>query len=311
MRAKTLLHGLVPLTLLCAACGSDITDGQSSTGGTSGAGDGGHPSTGGQDTQTGGQAIGGTESGGSSSGGSELGGSDSGGTDSGGTGGTSDSCGLQSTEAMLPTAARSATFSGTDAEYSELYNQLCVTAADCVAPCTERGGTAEFCAAHMCVDSADDYCLPPTKWRSVDYALEESESNLEAAESSLDAGTVGFQDRLILEGFGFDIPAEATIFGVTALVRRSYESTEPVVDYSVRLVRDGQEVGTDLKSDDAWPDMLEEAEYGGEAELWGEEWSPEQVNSAGFGLAIGALPLTGGRAYVDVAWLTVHYEVCE
>ena len=299
------------LALLGAACGSEMSDGQSSSGGTSGAGDGGQPSTGGQNTQAGGQGSGGTESGGSSGGGSELGGSDSGGSDSGGTGGTSDSCGVQSTEAMPPGAARSATFSGTDSQYSELYYQLCVTPADCVAPCSERGGTAEFCAAHVCVDSTDDYCLPPTKWRTVENALEESESYLEAAESSLDAGTVDFQDRLILEDFGFDIPAEATIVGVTARVRRSQDSPDPVVDYAVRLVRDGQEVGTDLKRDDAWPALLEEAEYGGEAELWGEEWSPEQVNSAGFGFAIGALPLAGGRAYVDVAWLIVHYQVCE
>jgi hypothetical protein len=212
---------------------------------------------------------------------------------------------------MLPGAARSLTFSGTDSQYSELYNQLCVTKDDCVAPCTERGGTEEFCDAHICVDSTDDYCLPPTKWRSVTNALEESESILDAAESSLDGGTQGFQDRLALEDFGFDIPAEATIVGITALVRRSQESSEAVTDYSVRLVLDGQEVGTDLKGDDVWPGTLEEAEYGGEAELWGEEWSREQIMSAGFGIAIGALPLAPGRAYIDVVRLIVHYEACD
>jgi hypothetical protein len=276
--------------------------GQSPVGGAPGGG--GDASTGGQNPQTGGQGSGG--------GGTASGGSSSGGGDSGGTGGQIGSCVVQSTGAMLPTAARSATFSGTDSQYSELYNQLCVTKADCVAPCTERGGSEEFCAAHVCIDSTDDYCLPPTKWRSVTNALQEGESQTDAAESSLDASTVGFQDRLILEDFGFVIPAEAMIVGVTALVRRAYSSSEPVVDYSVRLVTGGEEVGTDLKRNDVWSEeTLEEAEYGGEAELWGVEWSPEQVMSEGFGVAIGALPLAGGRAYIDVVRLSVHYEVCE
>lgn len=207
--------------------------------------------------------------------------------------------------------ARSATFSGTDAEYSELYEQPCVTPVDCVAPCTERGGNAEFCAAHVCVDSTDDYCLPPTKWRSVSEALEASDSESYAAETSLDPSTEAFQDRLVLESFGFDLPSDAAIVGVTALVRRSGDSAEPVVDYSVRLVFEGEEVGADLKRNESWPEMLEEAEYGGETELWGQNWTREQVMSETFGVAFGALPLTGGRAYVDVARLIIHYEVCE
>jgi hypothetical protein len=211
---------------------------------------------------------------------------------------------------MLPGSARSATFSGSDDEYSELYEQPCVTEADCVAPCTERGGSAEFCAAHVCIDSTDDYCLPPTKWRSVSDALQEGETEADAAESSLDPSTDGFQDRLILEKFGFDIPVDATIVGLSAFVRRSASSSEPVVDYSVRLVVDGAEVGSDRKRDEAWPETFEEAEYGGETELWGEEWTPEQIMSDSFGVAIGALPAAGGRAYIDVVRLVVHYEVC-
>lgn len=307
------------LALVGVACGSvegpsnggsgggSSTGGAQSGGGSSTGGQGGGPSSGGGSATSGGNTSGGGASGGSTSGG----GSESGGASSGGTGGQTDPC-LQSTEAMLPTVARSATFSGTDSEYSELYNQLCVTKDDCIAPCDERGGTEEFCAAHVCVDSTDDYCLPPTKWRSVTNALQEGEGQIDAAESSLDAGTVGFQDRLILEDFGFSVPNEATIVGVTALARRAYSSSEPVVDYSVRLVLDGEEVGADLKRSDAWPEeVLAEDVYGGEAELWGEEWSPEQVNSATFGIAIGALPADGGRAYIDVVRLVVHYDVCE
>jgi hypothetical protein len=306
------------LVLVCLACGStegtqdlNVGSGGSSAGGTQG--DGGDASTGGQAAESGGQASGGagTATGGSATGGDEAGGSGGGGAGSGGTGGQTDPC-TQSTEPMLPGSARSATFSGTDSEYSELYEQPCVTKDDCVAPCTERGGTEEFCAAHVCVDSTDDYCLPPTKWRSVTNALQEGTSQTDAAESSLDAGTVGFQDRLVLEDFGFSIPAEAIIVGVTALVRRAYSSSEPVVDYSVRLVTGGEEVGTDLKSNEAWSEeTLAEAEYGGAAELWGAEWSPEQVMSESFGIAIGALPLSGGRAYIDVVRLIVHYQVCE
>src|SRR5688572_30727900 len=132
------------LALVGVACGSvegpsnggsgggSSTGGAQSGGGSSTGGQGGGPSSGGGSATSGGNSSGGGASGGSTSGG----GSESGGASSGGTGGQTDPC-LQSTEAMLPTVARSATFSGTDSEYSELYNQLCVTKDDCIAPCDE------------------------------------------------------------------------------------------------------------------------------------------------------------------------------
>lgn len=269
-------------------------------GGSDGAGSGGADQDGsGGGTGGLGQAVGGADSAGS-------GGHDGVGGSAEGTGGGA-ACGVTR---MAPRGARSASFAGTDQDYSRLYELACSVNSDCVAPCTDLGGSAWFCDAHVCIDSEPDYCLPPTKWRSVEQALVPSDSIDYAAVTSLGTSNGPMQDRLILEDFHFNVPDSSRILGIEVEVRRAGDDYTTVIDYAVQLVKGGEEVGNDYGTTDSWSPELESVFYGGPGDLWGEAWTPTDINDAQFGVAIGALPDGGGRAYIDIAYITVHTD-CE
>lgn len=62
-----------------------------------------------------------------------------------------------------------------------------------------------------------------------------------------------------------------------------------VYDHRVRIIKNGAIGTTDKATADAWPlgsDIY--ATYGGSSDLWGETWTPSDVNSANFGVAISA-----------------------
>lgn len=214
---------------------------------------------------------------------------------------------------FLANAARSAGFAGTDSQYSELYDQLCVQASDCVAPCLERGGTDAFCATHVCIDSTDDYCLPPTKWRNLEGALSPGTTTSDAAETSLSLSNGEEHDLLLLSDFGFEIPESAEIVGIQVSIRKARGQTDVVSDYAVQLLKAGEVVSEDLGTDDQWSTELADVQYGSMSDLWGESWLPAEINDPEFGVAIGALPgQSSGRAYVDAASVTIYYQLlCE
>jgi hypothetical protein len=317
----------VPLVLIMAvgffaACGS--------SGDEDGPSDDDIPATGGR--SNGGSFSGGSSSGGSSSG-AGAGGRGSGGADPSGTGGAetanggsgdggeagagtggspSGECAF-STEPTGATVARSAGFAGTDEQYAALYDEPCTESSDCVAPCVSSGGTEEFCSGSECIHSSTDYCLPPTKWRLLSGALQESAGIESAAVTSLSYDDGSDHDRLILEKFLFEIPETATIHGIAVQVRHGAEGPNEARDQVVRLLKDGGVGQTDRSKLDVWSMELTEVDYGGALDSWGESWTPEAINADGFGVAIAALPVDGGgRAYVDFVSVVVHYSApCE
>jgi hypothetical protein len=46
-------------------------------------------------------------------------------------------------------------------------------------------------------------------------------------------------------------------------------------------------------------------------DLWGESWTPEEINDPKFGVAIAALrgEYGAGSAYLDVVYVQVHYTL--
>lgn len=218
---------------------------------------------------------------------------------------------MHSSGPKAPASARSHGFSGTDEQYAELYDAPCTVAADCTAPCTERGGSEEFCVDSICIDSEPDYCLPPTKWRGVSGALAEGASIDDAAVTSLSTSNGTEHDRLVVDDFGFEIPEGATIEGITAVIRHAGGGPTECSDQRVRIVKGAAISEEPREKQGYWPVDLTNETYGGQTDLWGETWTPADINSAEFGLAIAALPGDyGGRAYVDIAYLEVHYSLC-
>jgi hypothetical protein len=121
-----------------------------------------------------------------------------------------------------------------------------------------------------------------------------------------------YRDTLLLSDFQFEIPAEATaILGIGTSIVRLADSVGAVADYEVRMVSEGEAVGLDRAQSTTWDTTFVAASYGGDADLWGAEWTAEKVNASGFGIALTPMYLSSGgnsRAYVDFVEITIHYE---
>ncbi len=117
-------------------------------------------------------------------------------------------------------------------------------------------------------------------------------------------------------GYGFNIPAGATISGIT--VGPWVNSTFTFTDYAMQLVKGGVIQATNLATGantfpnggGAMAPSPTQLIYGGSTNLWGGAWTPADINSANFGAAFaaqrGAFPSTQ-TAGVDYMPITVYY----
>ncbi|MCT4562066.1 MAG: hypothetical protein N4A41_11895 [Crocinitomicaceae bacterium] len=122
--------------------------------------------------------------------------------------------------------------------------------------------------------------------------------------------------------FGFSIPADATIKGVTAQIEKSQLSLtallgiQSVVDNAVRLVKSGVATGNNKAAAGNWAYTDATTTYGSSSDLWGLTLTPSDVNNSNFGVAISST-MTGifaivnvlPVAYVDQVTMSVTYEV--
>ncbi|BCB25402.1 hypothetical protein SKTS_02880 [Sulfurimicrobium lacus] len=111
-------------------------------------------------------------------------------------------------------------------------------------------------------------------------------------------------------GYGFTIPAGATINGVTVNVERM-ATNSGIQDAAMRLVRAGTIQSTDRSTTTAYPTTSAYEAHGGAADLWGGSWTVADINNANFGAAMAAAKpgSTGGArtASVDHIEITVTY----
>jgi hypothetical protein len=239
----------------------------------------------------------------------------SGGVDQGGAGGEPDDCTGGPTEGetrRYGQRAASSGWSGTDNAYAELYDVPCASVDDCLDPCAMRGGTGEMCAASICVDSTSDYCLPATVWHNLGALRSEGTDQADGAELVLVFDP--YQDYLLVDDFKLEVPADAQILGITVTIRRAGGSSMEAVDGAVRLIKGGVIGASDRSMPTPWPGPeYVNADYGGARDLWGQTWTPADVNAANFGVALSAIytdTAGNGRAYVDIVYVTIHYQAC-
>lgn len=109
-------------------------------------------------------------------------------------------------------------------------------------------------------------------------------------------------------GFGFAIPSGHAIFGIQALLEWRGAGTAGARENRLRIVKAGS-IGSstahDGSSDLPGSDAVEA--FGGYGDLWGETWTPADVNDSGFGLAVScrAPIIFSGTAEVDQVRLAV------
>lgn len=112
---------------------------------------------------------------------------------------------------------------------------------------------------------------------------------------------------LKVTNFGFTIPADATITGITASVERSSTVLNGTHDNSVRLVKGGVISGNDKASATLWPTSDATATYGSSTDLWGLTLTPSDVNASTFGMVIDAVADLASTLQIDYVSLTVDY----
>lgn len=119
---------------------------------------------------------------------------------------------------------------------------------------------------------------------------------------------------LLLTGFGFAIPIDATINDILVEIKRRVSSAGNVGaarDEFLYLLKGGAFVGGNHKGTaTAWPVSAAYASYGGPTDLWGLTWTPEEINSTGFGVTFGAYFVPSGVATnveIDTVRITVYF----
>jgi MSHA biogenesis protein MshQ len=137
-------------------------------------------------------------------------------------------------------------------------------------------------------------------------------SDASYATASVDGTTTRF---LQCTGYGFAIPASATINGITVNVTRRSNSTANggSDDAAMRLVKAGVIGATDASTATVYTtaDVIEA--HGGATYLWGTTWTPADINAANFGAAFAATKASAsGAAHtisVDYIQISVDYTV--
>jgi hypothetical protein len=112
---------------------------------------------------------------------------------------------------------------------------------------------------------------------------------------------------LKVTNFGFTIPLDATITGVTVNVERSTTTLNATHDNSVRLVKNGDVSGDNKATVTQWPTSDAITSYGSSTDLWGLSLTPADINSSDFGVVISAVADLLGTAQIDHVTITIDY----
>ena len=120
----------------------------------------------------------------------------------------------------------------------------------------------------------------------------------------------GQSANLDVTGFGFTIPANATIMGIQASIERAASNSSSIEDIDVFLLKAGAPSGNDKASTTDWTTSDSTRDYGDSGDLWGTTWTQAQVNASNFGVRLRARNLTTSSrtASVDHVEITVWYQ---
>src|SRR5262249_34950216 len=106
--------------------------------------------------------------------------------------------------------------------------------------------------------------------------------------------------NLLLTGFNFSVPQNATILGIQASITRYWNPTLATsgTDRYIRIVNLGGTGVENKATATPWPTSAAAAVYGSSSDLWSETWTPTIINAQNFGIAIAAT-ITSPFPYVE------------
>jgi len=127
--------------------------------------------------------------------------------------------------------------------------------------------------------------------------------------------TTSTTENLQGTNYGFSIPADAIISGITVSIKRLSSLNilgVSIYDVDLKLLKNGTVAGNSNASAMGWPMIMDIATYGGTSDLWGTTWTASEINNANFGvsLSVGNPSFLIPRvATVDYIQISVTYTV--
>ncbi len=129
------------------------------------------------------------------------------------------------------------------------------------------------------------------------------------ATATLTVPANGTTNYLKASNYGFNIPSNATITGITVVINRDNAASTLTTDNTVRLLdASGAMTGTNFAGATglAWNQgTLATATYGGAANLWGATWTPAIINNSNFGVQISATSTSGTPRVLNVDFMRI------
>lgn len=119
---------------------------------------------------------------------------------------------------------------------------------------------------------------------------------------------------LVASDFNFNIPLNATITGIEVVMTKSAtpNGNGNIKDNEVKIIKGGVIRATNQKDNGNWGFVSTNTTYGASNDMWGEVWTPSDINSSNFGVAISVTKNgnVGTKvAQIDHITITVYYLV--
>jgi hypothetical protein len=149
----------------------------------------------------------------------------------------------------------------------------------------------------------DDVSFGTVAWTTPGNAVASDNAYAQAAPGG------GDTHYLSTNNFGFSIPAAAVIDGIEVNIER-HSALGTIKDARLRIVKGGLVGGTergDLVS--TWPMTDAVKTYGSSGDLWGETWTPSDINANDFGVVLSVTD-SGDAALVDQITIEVFFSLC-
>ena len=137
----------------------------------------------------------------------------------------------------------------------------------------------------------------------------------DGSEASITAATYDSPDiseLLVASNFGFDVPLDATVTGITVEIERRDQAIGAASDNRVQLAKGttfASLVGAN-KADTAldWPTAVAVKTYGSSTDLWSTTWAPSEINASSFAVMLSVqADAANTDIFVDFIRVTVEY----
>lgn len=185
------------------------------------------------------------------------------------------------------------TFGSTSGSNNWTFNDLAVRG---LAITSSSGSTAY----HDPQSTADDNSTGSATWSSTANATRKDGNYVTASLNNSQSHYLKISD------LGLALPSNVTVTGIVIEVDKGRNQfSNPVYDNAVRIVKGGTIGSTDKSTLTDWGTTGSYDSYGGSSDLWGETWSPSDINSSDFGFVISAKETAGGAATAAIDHIRV------